>query len=316
MSPEPWLRIQAAAACVLLIATVVLGGAVVALVFAGLLGLWGAGLWSKYRRDKGLVNVKAPPHRERLDLLVAGDARTALLPPLVLGVYALVTSSQALHAASFVLDAVATAAFVSVVVYGSSLVDWYLILPRLSGMLGPRPCRQDGDFETFPRTWREVTRWWYGHRIVADFVLVYGAALAAGMVVAGIAGASSPWMDFAFSAVFGTVGAYRKALGPAAKEWMHPRLVVGRTVSTRFGGRRYVFDIAIEGVQVVPAERFEERAEQMLADEGPEFERHPERVPLANVDEMGDGSPYAGCDRRCAGISWYCIENENCFKPK
>jgi hypothetical protein len=123
-------------------------------------------------------------------------------------------------------------------------------------------------------------------------------------------------MDFAFSAVFGTVGAYRKALGPAAKEWMHPRLVIGRTVSNRFGERRYVFDVAIEGVQVVPADKFEEWAEQVLSGKRPEFERHPERVPLANVDEMGDANRYVGCDRHCAGISWYCIENEDCFKPK
>lgn len=316
VSPEPWVRIQAGAVCVLLIATVVLGGAVVAVAFGGLLALWAFWLWWKYRRDKSLVNVEAPPHRERLDLLVAGDARASLLAPLVLGAFAIVMSPTVPRVAPYVLDAVATGAFVGVVVYSSSFVDWYLILPRLSGMLGPRPCRQDGDFKTFPRTWREVTRWWYGHRIVADFVLVYGAALAVGMVVAGLAGASSPWMDFAFTAVFGTVGAYRKALGPAAKEWMHPRLIVGRTVSSRFGDRRYVFDVAIEGVQLVPAEKFEGRAEQMFPDQRPEYERHPERVPLDSVDEMGDADPYAGCQRRCAGISWYCIENEDCFKPK
>lgn len=299
-----------------LIATVVLGGEVFALVTGGLLGLFAFFMWRKYRRDRLLANVEVPPHRERLDLLISGDARAALLPGLVLGVFALVFASQNPDVATYVLDAVAIVTLVAVVVYGSSLFDWYVILPRMSGILGPRPCRRDGEFKTFPRTWREVTRWWYGHRIVADFFVVYGAALALGILVAGFTGAASPWVDLSFTAVFGTLGAYRKALWPAVKEFMHPRLIIGRTVASRSGERRYVYDVAIEGVQVVPVEEYEQRAERLLPDQKPEFERHPERVPFSGVDEMKAAPQYTGCDRRCVGISWYCIENEDCFKPK
>lgn len=316
MSPEPWVRIHAAAVSVLLIATIVLGGEVFALASGGTLALFGFWLWRKYRRDKLLANVETPPHRGRLDVLVAGDARASLLPALVLGVFAAVMSPQVPAVAPFVLDAVATVTLVAVVVYGSSLFDWYVTLPRMSGLLGPRPCRRDGEFKTFPRTWREVTRWWYGHRIVADFFVVYGVAFAVGILVAGIAGASSPWLDFSFTAVFGTLGAYRKALWPAAKEFMHPRLIIGRTVSSGSGGRRYVYDVAIEGVQVVPVEEYEERVEKMLPDQKPEYEDNPERVPLTAVDEMKGARRYTGCDRRCVGISWYCIENEDCFRVK
>jgi hypothetical protein len=316
VSPEPWVRIQAAVVCATLIATVVLGGAAFALVAGGTLALFAVLMWRKYRRDKLLADAEVPPHRERLDMLIAGDARAALLPGLVLGVFASVLSPDVPDVAGFVLDAVAIVTLVAVVVYGSSLFDWYVVLPRMSGQLGPRPCRRDGKFKTFPRTWREVTRWWYGHRIVAGFFVVYGAALAAGILVAGVTGASSPWVDLSFTAVFGTLGAYRKALLPAAKEFMHPRLIIGRTVASRLGERRYVYDVALEGVQLVPAEKFEERAQGMLPDEKPEFEDSPERTPLTAVDEMGDAKPYAGCDRRCAGISWYCIENEDCFEVK
>lgn len=307
---------HAAVTCVLLIATVVLGGGVFVLASAGALALFGFCLWAKYRRDVLLAKAEVPPHRSRLDVLVAGDARTFLLAPLVLAVFALVMSPQTPRVAPYVLDSLATVAFVLVVVYGSSLSDWYVTLPRMTGLLGPRPCRRDGGFKTFPRTWREVTRWWYFHRIVANFVLVYGVALAVGMVVAGFTGASSPWVDLSFTVVFGTLGAYRKAIWPALMEWMHPHLLVGATVANRFDERRYVYDVAIEGVQVVPVEEYEERAERMSAHERPKYEDEPEWVPLAQVGEFRQATPYAGCDHRCVGISWYCIENESCFKPK
>lgn len=316
MSPEPWVRIQAAAVSVALVATVVLGGEAFALGAGGALALFGYWMWRRYRHDKLLVNAEVPPHRERLDVLVAGDARAALLPALVLGVFVAVMSPTVPHTAPYVLDAVAVIALVAVVVYGSSLFDWYVILPRMSGLLGPRPCRPKEKFKTFPGTWREVTRWWYGHRIVAGFFVVYGVALAVGILAAGVTGASSLWVEVSVTAAFGTLGAYRKALGPAAKEFMHPRLVIGKTVSSRFGERRYVYDVAMEGVQVVPVEEYEERAERLLPDQKPKYENNPERVPLDAVDEMKGAPRYTGCDRRCVGISWYCIENEDCFKGK
>lgn len=316
MSPEPWVRMHAAAVCAALIGTVVLGGQVVVLATGGMLALFVFGMWRKYQRDVLLSRAEVPPHRDRLDVLVAGDARASLLPPLVLGVSAAVMSPAVPHTPFYVLDSVATVALVAVVVYGSSLFDWYVTLPRMTGLLGPRPCRRDEKFKTFPRTWREVTRWWYFHRMVADFVLVYGVALALGMVAAGLTGASSPWVDLSFTAVFGTLGAYQKAILPAAKEFMHPRLIVGSTVTNRFRERRYVYDVAMEGVQVVPAEKFEKRAEELLPDQRPAYEGKPERVPLTAVDEFKDAERYTGCDRRCVGISWYCIENEDCFKPK
>lgn len=316
MSPEPWVRMHAAAMCVLLLAATVLGAPVFALASAALAAVFSFGLWRKYRGDLALVNREAPPHRQRLDVLVAGDARAALIPPLVLATFVVATSAPLPAVASYVRDAVAVVAFVSVVVFGSSLCDWYLILPRVTGMLGLRPCREDGRFKTFPSTWREVTRWWYIHRIVAAFFLVYGLALALGLLVAGLTGAASPWVDLSLTVVLGTFGAYRKALLPAVKEAAHPRLIVGQTVCTRFGERRYVFDVALEGVQHVSAEKFEQRAEEMKPDERPKFESRPERIPLTAVDEMGDAPRYRGCDHRCAGISWYCIENEDCFRVK
>jgi hypothetical protein len=316
MSPRPWVRVHAIALLCVLIAEVVLGGQVFALGCSVAITLFGFYLCQKYQGDLAQAGVTVPPHREALDILVAGDARAAILPPLTLAAYIVAIGARTATVAPYVLAATSTLAIVVVVVYASSLCDWYLILPRLSGLLGPRPCRLKGEPATWPATWREVTRWWYIHRIVADFVLVYGLALALGIVVAGVTGASSPWVDLALTMVLGTFGAYKKALWPAVKEAGHPRLILGRTVNSRFGERRDVSDVAIEGVQLVPADKYEARAEQMRPDEAPDFEKDPERLPLEQIDEAGDAVQFSGCERRCVGISWYCIENHRCFEVK
>jgi hypothetical protein len=116
--------------------------------------------------------------------------------------------------------------------------------------------------------------------------------------------------------VLGTFGAYQKAIFPAVREAGHPRLVVGKTVGSRFGERRYVFDVAVEGVQHVSADRYERQAATMGPDDTPDFERDPERLPLEDIDEARDAVRYSGCDSRCAGISWYCLENRRCFEVK
>src|ERR1043165_5483738 len=64
-------------------------------------------------------------------------------------------------------------------VYLSSLVDWFVILPRISGMLGPRPCRaSELRHPRFPHTWRETTRYWLVHRSVAFLLLRFGLGYA------------------------------------------------------------------------------------------------------------------------------------------
>jgi hypothetical protein len=301
---------------VLLLGTVVLGGQVYGLSLAGLVAFWALILWLKYARDLDRAGRVAPAHRDRLDILVAGDARASLLPPLVLASFVIVLSPPAPHVAPFVLDAAATVATVAAVVFASSLFDWYLIVPRMSGMLGARPCKLGGEPQGWPDTWRKVTRWWYIHRIVAAFVFVYGLALALGMVASGVTNASSSWVDFAFGAVLGTFGAYQKAILPAIKESGHPRLIVGRTYASALGGRQYVFDVSIEGVDVVPVRKYESRAADLPLAEDVDFEKHPDEISQSQAREFRSAEPYVGCERHCVGINWYCIENPHCFEEK
>jgi hypothetical protein len=299
-----------------LVGTTVIGGGTFALSLAGLVAVFAFILWFKYARDIDRAGETVPLRRDRLDILVAGDARASLLPALVLACFVVIFKPTPPAVAPYVLDAVATVAVVAAAVYASSLFDWYLILPRMSGLLGVRPCKSKGEPPGWPNTWRKVTRWWYVHRIVAAFVFVYGLALALGLVASGLTGASSTWVEFAFAAVLGTFGAYQRAILPTVKEIGHPRLIVGRTYASALSPRRYVFDVSIEGVDLVPVAKYEERATEAVPAEGIEFEKHPDEINHAQARELTSAAPYVGCEHRCAGISWYCIENRHCFEEK
>lgn len=47
-------------------------------------------------------------------------------------------------------------------VYASSLLDWFFIVPSISGLVGDAPCERAD-----PPRWREITRIWFLHRAIA-----------------------------------------------------------------------------------------------------------------------------------------------------
>jgi hypothetical protein len=227
----------------------------------------------------------------------------------------------------------------------SSLVDWFVILPRISGQLGIRPCRSDEDHPRFPKTWRETTRWWYIHRIIAALVVRFGLSFA-------VAAAAAKYVDLpgggtiVAGAAVGFLAAYLATIPRAVIHGGgHPSFIVGETVRLRkterlplaslklgrrtirvpgfrrrtergFGPRVYVYDIALEQVQVVTASR-REKAIPRDDQDRVVYERRPEKVLLKHAHEVKPAARrFEGCARTCAGINWYCIENPRCFDPK
>jgi hypothetical protein len=344
MSPEPYLRGMAFVLALLLVAAAVLGASVAALACAvtGTLVAWG--LHRKYRHDVRVADVQIPPHRERLDLIVVGDARAALAIGVVASAFAVAFRPDDPHLVSAgVASASIPVAVAITTVYLSSLVDWYITLPRISGLLGARPCRPStGDPPTFPATWRETTRWWYVHRIVAALVVRFGLAYAVTLAVSDLLGLGIE-SRLLGSAAVGSFSAYLLAIPWAVREAGHPHLIVGQTVrrqrmrrrslwELRFRGRtilrvpsrkrdavettrerEYVYDVSLEGVQVVPAHPRESRPTD---DGATDYERNPKRIPLRKVDDADPARSFSGCDEVCSGINWYCIENPRCFEPK
>lgn len=346
MSPEPYVRGQAFVLAAVLVIAAVLGSPLAALISAGVASLSAWGLAAKYRRDMLVARGATPHHRERLDLIVAGDARAVLSIGLTIGAVLVAEGFDVpdigIASATPILLAVAVSA-----VYLSSLVDWYLILPRISGQLGARPCRADsGDHERFPKTWRETTRWWYVHRIAAALLLRFGLSFALTLSV-------NEYLDLpggaaiVAAAALGGFAPYMAAVPRAFFQAGHPTMIVGRTVRRRkterpplrtftvmgrtiripglkrrpvgpHGPREYVFDVALEGVQLVPASA-REKAVPRERDGNVSYERDPETLPL-NAVAAAEATPadraFSGCDGQCSGVNWYCIENPRCFEPK
>jgi hypothetical protein len=341
MSPIPYVRGQVIVLAILVAGAGAFDAANVATCcgFAAL--AWLLALREKYRWD--LVRAAAtsvPPHRARLDRVVAGDALVTVLPATLFaalfatGIMHPLTGYKAIHGAALALALAAT------VVWGSSLVDWYLILPRVSGQLGYRPCRAGEEEEsfTFPWTWKEVTRWWYIHRVAGAlaFRLGLSAAIAAvflavtGLELVAHAAAGIVMLMFGAYAVMALIRG--SILAKQVGQGGHVKGIVGQTVTVerrpgrrpwwrpwrrldalQVDGRQCVVDVALESIQLASVEPRE--ATQLP--NTLRFEKNFDSVPIADADAIRQATiRFSGCRNRCSGINWYCIENPDCFRPK
>ncbi len=344
MSPDPYVRGQALALAAALVVADFFSWPIAGLICTAVVGLVAWVLHARYRGDLRAARVERVPRRRgALDVMVAGNVRLAVLTGALGGAVAILLHRPDVGVApiSVLLLAVAASA-----VLLSSLVDWYLILPRMSGLLGIRPCRDpEADFPRRPDTWREVTRWWYIHRIFAAVVLRFGLAFAITLTVSHYTSVPHGASIVAGAAV-GGFASYMAAAWHAFWQAGHLTLSVGRTVDLHevdrvprtvaiLGWRvrlpvfkkavlgpllirQYVYDVALEGVQLASAERREH--DQLPRDEKGNllFERNLAKILLKDI---GAGRPkpaeaFAGCQGRCSGINWYCIENPRCFKTK
>lgn len=347
MSPEPYVRAQAGALAVALIVAALQGPAIATLICTGVTALIAGVLYLRYRGDLRAARIDfVPQHRERLDLIVAGDVRAALAVGAVAGGFMLALSVErpdlGIAPVSTVLLGVTAA-----IILLSSLIDWYLILPRISGLLGIRPCREpDTDFTRRPQTWREVTRWWYIHRIIAALALRFGLSLAISFTVSQHTDVPYGASIVAAAAV-GFLASYIAAVRKAAWQAGHPFPIVGRTVRRRavervprtitvlgrevklpyltraevgeMRRREYVYDVSLEAVQFVIAAKYEgEDVPRHDKDGNVVYERDLGKVLVKDMEASAPepADPFAGCDGRCSGINWYCIENPRCFATK
>jgi hypothetical protein len=328
MSPLPYVRGQVVVLAILLATSAVLGASVVALSCAATASASIFALGTKYRHDLTVMGASTPPHRARLDAVVSGDAWAALAPASLLTALSFAfpvdpsTAGTARIAVGY-LTIAATA------VYISSLVDWYVILPRIGGQLGARPCRDDDPGFPYPHSWKEVTRWWYIHRIVATLVFRFLVAWALAAVIGKFVGAGEG-AKFLAGLVMGIFATYLSTVSAAVFEAAQPKLLVGQTVNVKarprrqrwppftkihppdLRGRQHVVDVSLEGVHLTGAAT---REHNPLP--SPRFVRDADRLALANLDSAKLAPrQFSGCTGRCSGINWYCIENPRCFQAK
>lgn len=302
-------------------------------------------LHTRYRGDLAAANIEAVPERRRtLDAMVMGNVRLAVVAGAISGMVMLFVFKRPNLGIAPISAAILAAT--AVVILLSSLIDWYITVPRMSGLLGIRPCREpERDFPRRPETWREVTRWWYIHRIAAAVVLRFGLSFAISLTLARYIAVPHGAAIVAGAAV-GGFASYVAAAWNAFWQAGHLTLIVGRTVQRLeidrvprkiviFGRklqlplftegvagqiqpREYVYDVALEGVQLAPVEP-REQAEVPRRDNGRIlYERNPAKLPIKDIEASRPkpAQPFGGCQGRCSGINWYCIENPRCFKNK
>jgi hypothetical protein len=328
MSPIPYVRGQLVVLSVLIVAAAIIGAPLVALCSAAVaLGLSRC-FEARYRHD---VSATIPSHRAELDAVMSNDAWGGLGPALLVALAALLLGPDP-QGPTFdtARAALASLTIAATGVYSSSLVDWYVILPRISGQLGYRPCRDPHPAFPFPHSWKEVTRWWHIHRIVGALVFRVFVALAVAAIVGDLVGAGVQ-AKVAAGLIIGLFGPYMASIPDAIMQASQPKVLVGQTVLVKARARRqlpppfrklyppdlhgpqYIVDVSLEGVHMAataPRETAEPPAEEP-------FIRNPDRLALANL-ESARRAPhqFRGCQERCAGINWYCIENPSCFEAK
>ncbi len=105
--------------------------------------------------------------RVRLDRTVRGQLfALAIGTALLIFAFHVTGYTPLQHTAAFVRAAVIGCVVGAATIYASSLVDWYWIVPRVSGATGPAPCERPGG-----ERWAGLTNIWLFHRAVATTVV-------------------------------------------------------------------------------------------------------------------------------------------------
>lgn len=269
-----------------------------ALSFAtGCLGVTSLVLYITFRVYISRSTREVPPHRRRLERFVLPQwlgatsvGLAAILVPVILGV-GTVQASRAVEAL------VGGLVIGSLAIFLSSLVDWYWILPRVSGLNGQAPCEVWGS-----QRWSRLTSVWLFHRAVATLVV---CGVITGLVLYLGAGTSKD-AHTAWTIAGGIIGAVllifnRDALIALAYSLNPPRHVGDLLkVDTQAA---YMVDISLQGAKY-----------KLL--EGTDFVNKPfmnkadDQVGLWELRHRGcvTGSQ-PPCAKRCTGVNWYCRNN-------
>jgi hypothetical protein len=195
-------------------------------------------------------------------------------------------------------NATVTAATIgSAAVMASALVDWFWVLPRVSGMAGEAPCELAGR-----ERWARTTSIWLFHRSAATLV-VAGAVTGVALYMADTAksnnSAKTAWFVIGgtfVTAVAPFVNASAKALWLA----FNPTTTIGDTVDIH-GRDCIVVDVSLQGAKYllpgsVPRTDFDRKEDGSFSLD--DFGRYPRRPNLP-----------APCAGGCAKANWYCRHN-------
>lgn len=318
MTPDPYIRRY----CWVMATALVFGGLADLYPIAGTgtavtLLVW-LGLRQVYRSDQKASNydarrLQAIPRRLLLDRSMdLWLANTVASGAVAVGVGLLVKPFGAIATTVWLIAAGITLGVGGVL--WSSLVDWYWVLPRVSGMLGHRPCRPAPEQSARSVSWEEVTRWWLTHRIASvilvstGFALTVGAALTLALSGASLADSARTITGAVVGGVSGIVLVFQRKAAEAAPHVTRPNTRVGSFYEHE-GDVGWVVDVALEGAQLVLRRQHRRRvttAEE--ANSRPTFMPEKGDTTVSLVDRLRREDRFEEC-KTCSGINWYCVEN-------
>lgn len=272
---------------------VVTGGVTVAIFAAAAVLLAGLILDVGYRVGLNGANARpVPTHRRDLDRIVRRQWIGAGMAGVLLVATAGLLDAGSIDPHHF-LGAVITLGLIAIVaIFISSLIDWYWILPRISGVVRPGPCEATGG-----QLWARVTGVWLFHRAVATLIVtgsLTGLCLYMGQtgeeddkaiwfIAGGVFAAATLWFN----------SASLRALQLA----FNPKRHVGDLLDIH-GRKSYVVDVSLQGAKYM-----------LVATKRDGFVT--KRDGSFALEDFGRFDPAEDAETPCSGdvcgkINWYC----------
>jgi hypothetical protein len=270
---------------------------------AGGIVLFGASLDVAYVRARKPERLRA--HRVELDKVVRAQLLAIGLAGVALALVLSATGYAPLeHVGRLIKALIIGLTAASGVIYASALVDWYWVLPKVSGVLGPAPCEAPGQ-----ERWAGVTNIWLFHRAVATFT-VMGVLAGVPAFMAGTSHSGSLTVVWAFVSLTLTV-AYNRLYDGVLTSFSHALnapVEVGDTVRIREDLEdadltdAYVVDMSIQGLKYVP----------LPPPRPPRFALKGQLLRWSTADKVrripSEHAPCSGPDD-CQAVNWYCHRN-------
>ena len=276
-------------------------------------------------REPDSLKSMIPRHRRRLDRWALGQWVAIAIGGSGIAVGLHLTKSQPLDHVGLVYTVCSIGWIVLwVSVYVSAAFDWFLITPKISGIVCPGPCERSGR-----QRWVGITALWSFHRGLAR--LLVPASLLGSAAAIGALTESSAGRAIAFSvagvlsvalAEFQLQGKVALNFGLNARRYVGDRVWLVRetneSVSRQAG---YIVDVSAEGAKF---KYVDDEGEYLHRDKSgaivagrPFDEKHDDDgkpVQLLDLNERPRvRDAHSPCRVACTGVNWYCWRNPLAF---
>jgi hypothetical protein len=276
------------------------------------------------RKRSGQPEYPSTSARRDLDRLVDKVTIASVLVPTILIGALEVAGREQISSLAAIVAGIAVV-LITGGMFWSSLVDWYWVLPRISGIYGARPCRRGDENGPAPVTaWDVVTSLWYGHRTASVISIFLGAGALVGAIVGAIssAAAADPTVTKALALVTGVVplvaGVFVKRVPVGFAQAIRPTFTLGEAYAVAgpvVPTSRWVVDVSLEGAGTMDIAEHRTRYTDRRTHGRSQFgaPKHDRVVPLGDLEkENTSKAGFGDCGNGiCCGINWYCVENVN-----